>query len=67
MLGSQTRPEALKNRNRSAYSEFLADDFMALEADDRGTPNNKTAGSEVDIHAMEDYTRRTLVRFCSPV
>ncbi len=57
LLESKVRAEwdAFKNRDKKAYGELLADDFVAIEADGEGARNK--------IHAVNEAERSNLTRY----
>ncbi len=56
-LESKVRAEwsAFKNKDKRAYSEFLADDFVAVEADNQGERNKWHVLREVESSVVYDY------------
>lgn len=48
--------EAFKRHDKKAYSDLLADDFLAIEDDGQGTRNKYAAASEVDSSAVNDFS-----------
>src|SRR5271165_495006 len=48
--------EALKNKDKKAYSELLADDYQGVEADGRGERNKIQAINEVAETNVFNYT-----------
>jgi hypothetical protein len=48
--------EALKNKDKKAYGELLADDYQGVEVDGRGERNKIQAVSEVDETNIYNYT-----------
>lgn len=57
LMESKIRAEwdAFKNKDKKAYSDLLADDFVALEDDGQGTRNRYTAASEIDRSVVSNY------------
>ncbi len=47
--------EAFKNKDKKAYSDLLADDFMAVEDDSQGQRNKNTAVGEIDRSVVASY------------
>lgn len=47
--------EAFKNRNKQAYSDLLADDFVAIEDDGEGTRRKSAAVAEVEKSVVNNY------------
>jgi hypothetical protein len=48
--------DALKNRDKKAYAEFLADDYEGVETDGRGERNRLQAMDEVSQLNIANYT-----------
>jgi len=59
----KTEWDAFKNRNKKAYSDLLADDFIAVEEDGEGTRTRYKAASEVDSSNVSNYDERFLKVF----
>jgi hypothetical protein len=57
LLESKIRAEwaAYKNKDKKAYGEFLADDFMAVEEDGNGERTKAQVLREVDQSVVHDY------------
>jgi hypothetical protein len=57
LMESKIRAEwdAFKTKDKKAYSDLLADDFVALEDDGQGTRNKYTAASEIDRSVVTNY------------
>lgn len=51
----KTEWEAFKNRKKQAYSDLLADDFIAVEDDNQGMRNKSAAVAEIDGSVVRDY------------
>jgi hypothetical protein len=47
--------EAFKNKDKSAYSNLLADDFAAVEDDNQGMRTKAAAAAEVDRSVVDKY------------
>jgi len=47
---------AFKNRDKKAYGDFLADDYVAVEADGDGARNKQHMLRESEASMMTDYT-----------
>lgn len=47
--------EAFKNKDKKAYSDLLADDFVAVEDDGQGMRNKTAAANEVDRSVVLRY------------
>lgn len=47
--------EAFKNKNKKAYSDLLADDFVAVEDDGQGQRTKAAAVNEIDRSVISDY------------
>src|SRR5260370_32667352 len=47
--------EAFKNKDKKAYSDLLADDFMAVEDDSQGMRTKKAAADEIDRSVVNSY------------
>lgn len=47
---------AFKNKNKGDYAEFLADDFVAVEADNEGERNKWHVLREVESSMITDFT-----------
>jgi hypothetical protein len=47
--------DAFANRDKKTYSELLADDYVAVEDDGRGTRNKIHAANEVDQSVVRNY------------
>ncbi len=58
MLEGKVRAEwaAFKNRDRNAYGDLLAEDFVAVEDDGQGTRNKSAAAREVEQGLVTDYS-----------
>jgi hypothetical protein len=52
----KTEWDAFKNRDKKAYSDMLADDFLAIEDDGQGTRNRYAAANEVDRSVVSNYS-----------
>jgi hypothetical protein len=52
----KTEWEAFKNKDKKAYGDLLADDFMAVEDDSQGQRNKSTAVGEIDRSVINSYT-----------
>lgn len=50
-----TEWDAFKNRNKKAYNDLLADDFVAVEDDNQGMRTKAAAVSEIDRSVVNDY------------
>ena len=48
--------EAIKARDKKAYSNLLADDYVAVEVDGKGTRDKLHAISELEISNVRNYT-----------
>lgn len=46
---------AFKNKDKNAYSDFLTNDFIAVEADNEGTRNKWHVLREVESSMVHDY------------
>lgn len=57
LLESKIRAEweAFKKKDRKAYSNLLADDFVAVETDNQGTRNRIHAVNEIEGGNVHDY------------
>jgi hypothetical protein len=51
----KTEWEAFKNKDKKAYSDLLAEDFMAIEDDTQGMRNKYHAVGEVDRSVVTSY------------
>jgi hypothetical protein len=51
----KTEWEAFKNKDKTAYSSLLADDFAAVEDDSQGMRNRDAAAAEVDRSVVTRY------------
>jgi hypothetical protein len=51
----KTEWDAFKTRNKKAYSDLLADDFVGVEDDGEGTRNRYKAANEIDNSNINDY------------
>lgn len=47
--------KAFKDKDKKAYAEFLADDFMAVEEDGQGERTKTVVVREVDESVVHDY------------
>ncbi len=47
--------DAFKNRDKKAYSDLLADDFVGIEDDGQGTRNKNAAAGEIDNSVINSY------------
>jgi hypothetical protein len=47
--------EAFKNKDKKAYSDLLAEDFVAIEDDGEGMRKRSTAVGEVDRSVINNY------------
>jgi hypothetical protein len=47
--------EAFKKKDKKAYSDLLAEDFVAIEDDSRGMRNKDTAVGEIDRSVVNSY------------
>ena len=47
--------DAFKKKDRQAYSDLLADDFVAVEDDNQGMRNKAKAVAEIDGSVVRDY------------
>ncbi|MBV9085951.1 MAG: nuclear transport factor 2 family protein [Acidobacteriaceae bacterium] len=54
----KTEWDAFKNKDKKAYSDLLADDFVAVEEDGDGTRNRYKAVSEIDNSNISNYDQR---------
>ncbi len=52
----QAEWDAFKNRDKKAYGDLLADDFVAIETDGEGARDKAHAISEIDRSALRKYT-----------
>jgi uncharacterized protein (TIGR02246 family) len=50
--------EAFKNKDKKAYGDLLADDFIAVEDDGEGTRSKYAAINEVDRSVVNNYLLR---------
>jgi hypothetical protein len=48
--------EAFKNKDKKAYSDLLADDFIAVEDDTQGQRNKSKAAAEIDRSVINSYS-----------
>lgn len=48
--------EAFKKRDKDAYSALLADNYVGVEDDGKGTRNRFVAANETDASNIRDYT-----------
>src|SRR5713226_5392944 len=48
--------EAFKKKDKKAYSELLADDFVGIESDDQGTRSKTKAANEVEAGNVYNYS-----------
>jgi hypothetical protein len=57
LLEANVRAEwdAFKNRDKKAYSELLAPDFVGVEDDGEGTRNRYAAANEIDRSVINNY------------
>jgi hypothetical protein len=51
----RTEWEAFKNKDKKAYSDLLADDFMAIEDDTQGMRNKYHAVEEIERSVVTSY------------
>jgi hypothetical protein len=51
----KTEWEAFKNKDKKAYSDLLADDFIAIEDDGQGMRNKNRAAAEIDSSVVTSY------------
>jgi hypothetical protein len=51
----KTEWEAFKNKDKQAYSDLLADDFIGIEDDSQGMRNKMHAAAEVDNSVVASY------------
>jgi hypothetical protein len=51
----RTEWEAFKKKDKKAYSDLLADDFVAVEDDGEGTRNKYAAANEIDKSVVNNY------------
>lgn len=58
VLESKVRAEwdAFKNKDKKAYGDLLADDFVAVETDGEGARNKTHAVNEADRSPLRNYT-----------
>jgi hypothetical protein len=58
LLESKVRAEwdAFKNKDKKAYADLLADDFVAVETDGEGARNKIHAANELDRSPLSNYT-----------
>jgi len=58
LLESKVRAEwdAFKNKDKKAYGDLLAEDFVAVETDGEGARNKTHAVNEIDRSALRNYT-----------
>src|SRR5215469_12930761 len=47
--------DAFKKKDKQAYSNLLADDFIGIEDDGEGTRKKTTAVAEIDKSVIHDY------------
>ena len=47
--------EAFKNKDKKAYSDLLADDFIGVEDDSQGQRNKTKAAAEIDRSVINSY------------
>jgi hypothetical protein len=47
--------DAFKNKNKTAYSDLLAEDFVAVEDDGQGERNKSAAVAEIDRSVIDKY------------
>ena len=52
----KTEWDAFKNKDKKAYSGLLADDFVGVETDSRGTRNKIQAVNELDVQNVKNYS-----------
>jgi Domain of unknown function (DUF4440) len=52
----KTEWDAFKNKDKKAYGGLLADDFIGVESDSRGTRNKIQAVNELDVQNVKNYT-----------
>jgi hypothetical protein len=57
MLGDKVKAEweAFKKKDKKAYADLLAEDFVAVEDDNQGMRNRITAASEIDRSVINSY------------
>ncbi len=62
LLESKVRAawETFQKKDRKTYADFLADDFIAVEADNEGTRNKWHVLREVESSMVQDYTLSVL-------
>jgi len=51
----KTEWEAFKNKDKKAYSDLLAEDFLAVEDDNQGQRNKNAATAEIDHSVINSY------------
>ena len=51
----KTEWEAFKNKDKKAYSDLLADDFIAVEDDTQGMRTKNKAAAEIDSSVITSY------------
>src|SRR5262249_1328168 len=51
----KTEWEAFKNKDKHAYANLLAEDFVAVEDDNQGMRNKDTAAREIDHSVINSY------------
>ena len=58
VLGARVKSEweALKNKDKQAFSDLLADEFVGVEADDQGTRTKAKAVNELDHGNIYNYS-----------
>jgi hypothetical protein len=58
LLESKVRAEweSFKNKDKKAYADLLADDFVAVETDGEGARNKIHAANELDRSPLHNYT-----------
>jgi len=58
LLESKVRAEweAFKNKDKKAYGDLLAEDFVAIEVDNEGARNKVHTVNEIDRSVLRDYS-----------
>jgi hypothetical protein len=51
----KTEWEAFKNKDKKAYSDLLADDFIGIEDDSQGMRTKNKAAAEIDSSVVSSY------------
>jgi hypothetical protein len=51
----KTEWEAFKNKDKKAYSDLLADDFIGIEDDSQGMRSKNKAAAEIDSSVVTSY------------